>query len=466
MFEAIFIGIFACVVLACVFYVQRFKNEQHKPQESYNFWNNQYIFDAIPSIFPTLGILFTAIGVTIGLHGFDTSNIQESIPLLLEGLKSAFVATILGIALLIVFQKYTGIIQKKIDSAPNKPKKQSDEVSALADIAHVISQMQRENSQHLTTLVNCIQVDVVGKLDGILQQSVNQQAGIHQMMEQQIGQLKDIGANIDYIRNAQFDIGVKANANSDLIVTTMKANRDELNKRFIEFADILKKNNTEALVDVMRNVTEQFNTQMNELIDTLVKENFQELNESVNRLNGWQIENKAQIAQLTNHFKQTTAAFENSSNTMQTVSQSLTILTQEEGKLHLLIKQLDQVMINDTKFVDITQKLSASTIAINSAAEKYDETTNKLNDWIKHERGFKDAATILIQKMEEFRNMNSDVWTNYRKEMNEAVNIIRQTSNSLNENVKNINAEFYERLSTTMENLDNCIQRFMIGNRN
>lgn len=55
---------------------------------------------------------------------------------------------------------------------------------------------------------------------------------------------------------------------------------------------MLAKNNTESLVQVMKNTTEQFNQQMNELISRLVQENFAELNQSVERLNSWQQENK------------------------------------------------------------------------------------------------------------------------------------------------------------------------------
>ena len=89
-----------------IIFVRRFKNHQiDKNSDKKSLWNNQYIFDSLPSVFPTLGILCTALGITIGIWNFDAKDIQNSIPQLLGGLKLAFIATILGITGLIIFQK-------------------------------------------------------------------------------------------------------------------------------------------------------------------------------------------------------------------------------------------------------------------------------------------------------------------------------------------------------------------------
>lgn len=44
-----------------------------------------------------LGILGTFIGIGLGLIEFDTNNIEQSVPPLLEGLKTAFLTSIFGI---------------------------------------------------------------------------------------------------------------------------------------------------------------------------------------------------------------------------------------------------------------------------------------------------------------------------------------------------------------------------------
>lgn len=61
----------------------------------------------------TLGIFFTFLGIFIGLQTFDTSNINSSIPSLLDGLKLAFISSIVGIFSSILFRIITPIIKKR-----------------------------------------------------------------------------------------------------------------------------------------------------------------------------------------------------------------------------------------------------------------------------------------------------------------------------------------------------------------
>src|SRR5688572_8156557 len=50
-----------------------------------------------PSIFTTAGIFFTFVGIAEGLLNFDSLNIQASVPTLVSGLKTAFVASVVGV---------------------------------------------------------------------------------------------------------------------------------------------------------------------------------------------------------------------------------------------------------------------------------------------------------------------------------------------------------------------------------
>ncbi len=98
--------VFVLWTFFAVLYYKRYKkycvSNGDKKQKK---WTNEYIFETIPSVFPTLGIFCTALGITIGIWDFNTNDIQGSIPQLLGGLKLAFLATMAGIVGLIVFQK-------------------------------------------------------------------------------------------------------------------------------------------------------------------------------------------------------------------------------------------------------------------------------------------------------------------------------------------------------------------------
>ena len=124
-----------------------------------------------------------------------------------------------------------------------------------------------------------------------------------------------------------------------------------LESKFDEFTELLKKSNTEALVEVMKKVTEEFQKQMNSLINKLIQENFDQLNTSVEKLNQWQQENKEMIASLTHQYREMSDNFEATSTSLTRVKDDTASLVSEGGKLRQLVDALNQVIIEDEHFI-------------------------------------------------------------------------------------------------------------------
>lgn len=61
------------------------------------FRYNEHIVHEGPSIFTTAGIFFTFLGIAEGLYEFNPEKIDASIPTLLDGLKTAFIASVVGV---------------------------------------------------------------------------------------------------------------------------------------------------------------------------------------------------------------------------------------------------------------------------------------------------------------------------------------------------------------------------------
>lgn len=87
----------------------------------YNIWNLKkrkkfvpYIYNSIPSVFTTLGILGTFVGIYAGLQSFNVNDINASIPQLLMGLKTAFFTSIVGIILSLIFGKLSQIVLNNV----------------------------------------------------------------------------------------------------------------------------------------------------------------------------------------------------------------------------------------------------------------------------------------------------------------------------------------------------------------
>lgn len=447
-------------VFAIIYYQKYAHSRLDNDSKKGNFWNNEYLFEIIPSVYPTLGIFCTALGITMGIWNFDTDDIQGSIPELLDGLRLAFLATMGGIIGLFIFQKWNAILLKKIEESPNRPVKHTDELTAISELNFSINKLNEVTKSEFSNLFSSLE----RKFD-------EQIISIQKEMKEITAGLKDntsiASASNKGIENLNTTLSESANTsekNTLKIIDAMDANNKYIVGKFDEFSELLSKNNTEALVEVMKNVTSQFNAQMSELINKLVQENFAELNASVQNMNDWQKGNKEQIEKLTGHFQKTTEMFDISSKTLSEVSKQSQLLVNDQSKLAQLVQMLDKVLISDNKFSEITGQLTATIDTLSKTTESFDETTSKLNEWVRTERNFKDSADIIIVKLEEFRDLNSDVWKKYREEMAGAVAIIKNTSLSLGEDLTNINNEFYERLNDTLNNLDLCIQRFLPGN--
>lgn len=70
-----------------------------------------------PTILTTAGIFATFLGIALGLLNFDSANIQSSVPELLEGLKTAFWASVFGVggALSLKIRQFFALSQIKED---------------------------------------------------------------------------------------------------------------------------------------------------------------------------------------------------------------------------------------------------------------------------------------------------------------------------------------------------------------
>lgn len=94
MIEILGISILGLIVIYAIWY---YYNKKVKSEI------NEYLYDLFPNLFPTVGMLFTFIGIFYGLWNFDSNNIEGSIPQLLDGLKVAFFVSMGGILLLLIF---------------------------------------------------------------------------------------------------------------------------------------------------------------------------------------------------------------------------------------------------------------------------------------------------------------------------------------------------------------------------
>lgn len=528
-------GLILVAVIAAFIYVRSVRaNDELKSKKR---WIGQ-----IPSMISTLGVLGTFIGITIGLYYFQTKDLDNSIPLLLEGLKTAFMTSLAGMFGSLVMSWYINSAfdseEEGVSNMEDAVKQMrteivaglkglKDESKAEKEDIHQMLLLMRETNNHnahtanaTTTMKELLanKAETFDKISSRLHSIKESEASTVTLLTEQNTLLTNIGGGnaglIEEIRSTNILLstvahrirliketveatdhrlgemqdtqtaiaGIDEDINEKVgklgnklheevleIEQSMDKTNQLLKEKFEEFAELLKKSNTEALVEVMKKVTEEFQKQMNALISKLVKENFDQLNKSVERMNKWQQENKEIIKELTQQYKDMAQQFGQTGDTLHKVGTDTKALVGDGGKLQQLIKSLSAVLVEDKKFVEITKKLESTVELTKNNMTQFDASTKSLNEWVRKQRNFVDGVTLLINKLDELnnlRNYSEEFWKETKKGMNDGVNIIKKGSEQLNQQLTNLDVKFYERLAATLSELDACIQAMVNGNTN
>lgn len=464
--------------------------------------------DQLPSLISTLGVLGTFLGITLGLIYFDTDDLDNSIPKLLSGLKTAFFTSLAGMLGSLFLSRVVSSSFDKRDGGISDTSQAAGEICrAVSELKEQIKKQDLEQGRFRTQIISLFEKICTGtdELANIRLKSENIEKQLNESLEtmnnqnmilQNIIQKFDtthkkqdtlIQKQVDFytqsgeiletisgMSTAQEEIASEVKKFSQILrgeIDEIEIKMGETNKllaaKFDEFSELLKKSNTEALVEVMKKVTEEFQKQMNLLISKLIQENFEQLNTSVERLNTWQQENKAMIASLTKQYKDMATSFEGTSTTLKTVGNDTKELISDGGKLQQIIDTLSKVMIDDKKFVEISTNLSDTAELTKQNMTQFDTSTKALNDWVKKQRNFVDGVKLLITKLEELskiKDYNEEFWKGTKRSLEEGVGYISQGSKTLNQQLTELDRQFYARLSTTLAELDTCIQAMIKGN--
>ena len=513
LFTLIYVGITIILTICFWLYIKHLKRNG-------KLQNHRRGVENMPSFISTLGVLGTFGGITLGLMNFDTGDLNASIPLLLEGLKTAFYTSLAGMIGSLILSRYINSLFDKEDGGV------SDINQAASEIVKAVREMSQANrdtlqelkqqtiiqsgaqaaffqsaQNHLVKMDDTIsqlktgmegmtaRTDVQNNLlDRINTENMAQSASLRSVdtlivetnsrigltneklntladMDRNLGEVLDVTSNLVSIEQESVEESKKLKDILHAEVIEIEGKMDDTNRlltqKFGEFTELLKKSNTEALVEVMKKVTEEFQKQMSELINKLVQENFDQLNKSVERLNTWQQENKEMISSLTRQYKQMADNFESTSTTLTKVGDDTKLLVSDGGKLEQIVDSLSQIMIEDERFVQITTKLADTVDMTQNNMKLFEESNKTLNDWVKKQRNFVEGVQQLIQKLDELnalRNYNEQFWQSTKKSMEEGVGILSSGTQTLKNQLTNLDQRFYNRLASTLANLDACIQ--------
>lgn len=461
---AITVTFLGCV--CCVFYFKR----------SDKLIANRRMVEYFPTFVSTLGVLGTFYGITIGLLAFDTSDLDNSIPRLLDGLKTAFFTSLAGMIGSMILSAFISRKQDERDGGV------SDINQAASTICQAVQRMSSLNAEAIGALKRQMAEQEADRkafyrtmgdvMDSVKESElaiVETLANINNSQSAATSALDSI-AILQRSQEGTLTSIKESTLSQTAILEDVKRSMDKttslFERKFDEFAELLKKSNTEALVEVMKKVTEEFQKQMNALINKLIQENFDQLNKSVERLNQWQQENKDMIASLTRQYKEMATNFEATSTSLDRVKDDTQSLVSEGGKLRQIVDALNQVIVNDDRFIKTAEHLQKTAELSQTNMESFDESTKALNGWVRKQRNFVDGVTLLIEKLEEIskiKDYNEQFWAGTKRSLEEGVGLLNRTSQTIRTSLTDIDRQFYNRLNATLAELDTCIQAMIKG---
>ncbi len=422
---------------------------------------NQNYLDLIPSMFTTIGILGTFGGIAFGLLGFETNNIEGSIPKLLDGLKTAFYASIAGIALSIIFSKRIAFIKNK-----NEKGVLSDETNAINKLIESITEL-RDELRSTDENGNTIKPGNVFRdlyKESIKQSSSLQsfssdlaitiEAGFHKILndpsEGVVAELKLVKTEIENLGNKLKDPA------TDMTQNIVKDLQESMGKMIEEFKTSMSgdtKNEMERLAQLLGQAggsLTDFPTKLQNMTDNL-NENFRSLQDVVQQIS-----------------KQTLSQSEESTNQMRRQVEDMSeILRSKVGDLQsgqqtLLTEQSRNLQVSE----NLLSAFNTSIEKMNGLSVEVTQNINKLNL----------AQTELDKVIFTFRNVSQEISTSSSK-FGESQLLFSRYSNEFLQNntttihevqksleiAKGVSADYAQKFEIIEKGLQDIFAKITIG---
>lgn len=430
------IGIILIVAIWAAFYIYKRNREN----------NNEHLFDFIPHLFPTLGILFTFLGIAIGLWNFDSNDIEKSIPELMNGLKTAFLVSIFGVALLVLFSFWTNIKRKRLEEGVL-----SEETIAIQKLTEVLIELKKDLS---STDENGNVIKPGNVLRDIYEESKKQSnslqtfstdlaltisAGFEQILnnptEGVVAELKLVKVEIENLGKKLQDPA------TDMTQNIVKELQESMGKMIEEFKTSMSgdtKNEMERLAGLLGQAggsLTDFPSKLQVMTDNL-NENFRGLQDVVKQIS-----------------QQTLSQSEQSTNEMRKqVEEMSEILKNKVGDLQagqetLLTKQSQNLQVSDS----LLSAFNTSIEKMNGLSNGVTETIAKLNQ----------AQSDLERVIATFRNISQDVNASSSK-FGESQLTFSKYSNEFLQNNSSTIQEIQKSLSAAKEVSADYAQKFDI----
>ena len=375
----------------------------------------------------SFGILGTFIGIVIGLLEFDPKHIDESIQLLLEGLKTAFITSLVGMSAAISYKliETTPIISSKKKTSKKTNASPKDILNAILKQNHSLEELKetlsndsklnlanQENQHKLAKKQTLLMVHQNNNLIKLKNSLISEEEEGNL-----IGQIKLINENINHHHQSQQQ--------------NFKEFSEELWENLREFSEILSRYATEQVIETLKEAISSFNKNLTEQFG----ENFKALDSSVKKLVDWQAKYGEQLEQMISLYDKSSKAIAEMEKSIASINKETQAIPEAMGKLQSVID------VNQKKMHEQASK------TIESIAQTAKEVSNGFQNtqkehqslMVANQNEFQEQTSTTIESMARSAKEASDGYQNTQKE--------HQSLMVANQN------EFQEQTSVTIESI-------------
>lgn len=379
-----------------------------------------------PVLLTSLGILGTFTGIVSGLLNFDINNIDTSISTLLGGMKTAFITSVIGVCFSIGLKIiYTlGVKKERI-----KEDQSVDIESIIKNFYAQTDELKKQNSHnekiisHLADLIKCFGNDSDSTV---------------------LGQIKLLRSDLSD-QHKNFINDVKSNlqplsAIEELLKNNQKSFQNfesQLWLKLQNFADMMSKSATEAVIEALKKVIIEFNNNLT----TQFGENFKELNAAVRLLVEWQENYKNQLSEMI-------MLYDTGVQTLESTEKSISLIEQATQSIPNTMTNLGEVItVNQHQIENLSSHLTAFEKLKDKAVEAIPqiqqhislmlENTEKAN--VSLINGLKQSSQSLEQEIAKISHELAENASNANKSIVNTSTTLENTASQLLENQQAIN---------------------------
>ena len=240
---------------------------------------NLRLLDAAAGTLVGLGLLGTFLGLTLGIKDFDSSstqNIQKSIQLLLSGMGTAFITSLVGMLLSMIYSfvdkywrnrlsKHLHVLTKKLDSLYYIDDRTLDDLNEQALAKSIASTMKEVVEHEMRSVVNALNEKLTYNSEsGEVTTVANAIREILKENQEQSKALKSFSTDLAMELNNGFDEVLSRQMQQKIL--PLMENVDATTKAIVEHIDQMASQVSSPATDMIQTVVDELKNSMSEMM--------------------------------------------------------------------------------------------------------------------------------------------------------------------------------------------------------